>query len=90
MKNQAVGVYVLMEYKLGQTTMRKSGLEIPSEMEDRFVLGTIVSASDSIGKEEFGLEAGQEVLFDKHAGQKKRIEGKDYLIVTCRDIAMII
>lgn len=90
MVKQAVGIYVLIKHKTGQTRMRKSGLEIPTEMEDRFVLGEIVSASESIGKEEFGLEAGQEILYDKHAGRSVRIEGEDYLMVTCRDIAMIV
>jgi co-chaperonin GroES (HSP10) len=90
MTKQAVGLYVLIKHKAGQTRMRKSGLEIPTEMEDRFVLGEIISASTSIGKEEFGLEAGQQVLYDKHAGRQVRVEGEDYLMVTCRDVALIV
>jgi len=78
-----------MKHRPNQTQKRKSGLEIPSEMEDRFVLGDIISASESIGKQEFGLEAGQTVLYDKNAGQTLRIDGEDFKMVTCRDIAMI-
>jgi co-chaperonin GroES (HSP10) len=90
MTRQAVGIYVLIKSKAGETRMRKSGLEIPADMEDRFVTGIVVSASESIGKKEFGLEADQEVLFDKHAGRQLRLEGEDYLMVTCRDIALIL
>jgi len=90
MKKQAVGAFVLIKPKIGETRMRKSGLEVPAAMQDRFLIGDVISASEKIGKEEFGLEAGQVVLYDKHSGQKLNIEGEDYLMVTCRDVAMII
>jgi co-chaperonin GroES (HSP10) len=86
----AVGLFVLIQPRIGQTRTRKSGLEVPAALEDRFLLGQIISASEKEGKGEFGLEAGQEVLYDKHAGQKLTVAGEDYLLITCRDVALII
>ena len=90
MIKQAVGIYVLIKTKAGQTRTRKSGLHVPAALEDRFLIGEIVSASEGVGKKEFGLEAGQTVLYDKHSGQKITIEGEDYLMITCRDVGLII
>lgn len=90
MRKQAVGAFVLIKPKVGETRMRRSGIEVPAAMQDRFLTGEIISASEQIGKEEFGLESGQQILFDKHAGQKLTIEGEDYLMITCRDVAMIL
>ena len=88
---QGVGVYVLIKPVKGKMRTTASGLEIPPELNDRFIQGKIVSASENIGKQEFGLEADQEVLYDKHAGHE--IKGADnvtYRVVTCRDIAIIL
>lgn len=76
---------------MGQTRKRSSGLEIPTELSDRFLRGTITSVSEEIGAKEFGLKEGQEVLYDKHAGHEiKGVDGEDYKIITCRDVAVIL
>jgi len=88
---QAVGGYVIIQHELGQTRKRSSGLEVPSELADRFLRGKIYAASEEVGKKEFGLEAGQTVLYDKHAGHEiKGVDGVEYKIITCRDIAVIL
>jgi co-chaperonin GroES (HSP10) len=88
---QAVGGYVLIQHLVGQTRKRSSGLEVPTELADRFLRGTVVSASEEIGKKEFGLQAGQDVLYDKMAGHEiKGIDGQEYKVITVRDIAVIL
>lgn len=88
---KAVGIYVIVETVKNQTRKRKSGLEVPVELSDRFILGKIHSVSEEIGEKEFGLEAGQEILYDKHAGHElKNIEGQDFKLISCRDVAVIL
>lgn len=85
----AVGAYLIIEPIKGQTRKRASGLEIPVELEDRFIQGVVHSASP-LGKNEFGLEEGQNILYDKHAGHDiKNINGKDYKVIRCTDVAVI-
>jgi co-chaperonin GroES (HSP10) len=87
---KAVSVYLIIKKEKGQVRTSKSGLDIPAEMNDRFIKASIISASE-LGKEEFGLEAGQEVLYDKHAGHEfKGVDGESYRIITCRDVAVVL
>lgn len=68
-----------------------SGLDIPADMNDRFVQAEVISASTSIGKEEFGIEKGQTILYDKFAGHEfKGVDNKTYRAITCRDVAVIL
>lgn len=86
----AVGQYVLVEQERGVTRTSKSGLDIPTEMKDRFVPGKVISAS-KLAQEEFGITDGVTVLYDKHAGHPVRgIDGVDYKVVTVRDIAVVL
>ena len=74
----------------GEERVRKSGLVVPTKLSDRFIGGVIKSASN-VGKDEFGLEAGQHVLYDKHAGHDvKDIDGESYRVITCRDVAVVL
>ncbi|WZE63628.1 hypothetical protein PANI_CDS0109 [Maribacter phage Panino] len=85
-----VGIYVVIKPKDGAMRSTNSGLEIPTAMSDRFLQGEVISASD-VGKEEFGLEKGQNVLYDKHSGHDvPSIGDGTYRVVTCRDIAVIL
>lgn len=79
---------MVIKHVKGQTRKRRSGIEVPTELSDRFIRGEIISVSET-GKEEFGLDSGQEVLYDKHAGHEvKGVDGEDYKVITCRDIAV--
>lgn len=90
MKNQAVGVYVLIRKEIGETRKRRSGLEdTASNTEDRWIKAEILSVGQ-VGEAEFGLKAGQTVLYDKHAGQPLTIEGEKLHMITARDVALIL
>lgn len=85
---QAVESYIAIK-QTKSTRKSSSGLEIPTALSDRFIVGEIVSVSDE-GKGR-GLAEGQEVLYDKHAGHEvKNIEGMDIKLVQIRDIALIL
>lgn len=88
---RAVGIYVLIKQTKGETRQRKSGLQVPTQLSDRFVGGVIHSVSQEIGKDEFGLKEGQKILFDKHAGHDiKGTDGETYKVITCRDVAVVL
>ena len=88
---KAVGAYVIIKRKDGALRETKSGLEVPTAMSDRFLQAEIIDASAEVGKEEFGLEKGQEILYDKHAGHDfEGVDGVTYRIIGCRDVAVIL
>lgn len=88
---KGVGAFVVIKRKDGAMRTTKSGLEIPTAMSDRFLEASIISASKEVGKKDFGLEAGQDVLYDKHAGHDiQGVDGETYRIITCRDVAVIL
>ena len=74
----------------GVVRTSKSGLDIPSDIEDRFIQGVIVSSSET-GKKDFGLKDGDVVLYDKHAGNTfKGADGEEYKVIYCRDVAVVL
>ena len=88
---KGVGAFVIIKPKDGALRTTKSGLEVPTAMSDRFLQADLISASEEIGKKEFGLEAGQEILYDKHAGHDVTgADGETYRIIGCRDVAVIL
>lgn len=87
---RAVGQYILVEKEKGVTRTSKSGLDIPTEMKDRFIPGKVISAS-KLAQEEFGIMDGVTILYDKHAGHPVRgVDGIDYKVVTVRDVAVVL
>lgn len=88
---KAVGQFVIIKVKDGALRTTKSGLEVPTAMSDRFLQADLISASKEIGKDEFGLEAGQEILYDKHAGYDiPGPDGTTYRLISCRDVGVIL
>jgi co-chaperonin GroES (HSP10) len=87
---QAVGLFVIVKKEKAVVRTSKSGLDIPTDMEDRFLKGTIISVSELVMKD-FGIKNGDIILFDKHSGNEfKGIDGEIYKVITCRDIAVIL
>lgn len=90
MQNQAVGQYVLIKKALGEERKRRSGLvDTASNTEDRWVKADVISVGQ-IGEAEFGLKAGQTVLYDKHAGQPLTIKGEKFHMIRATDVAIIL
>ena len=88
---KGVGSFVIIKPKDGALRTTRSGLEVPTAMSDRFLQADLISASEDVGKKEYGLEAGQEILYDKHAGHDVNgVDGVTYRVITCRDIAVIL
>lgn len=87
---KAVGIYVVINQLRNQERESNSGLLKSPEILDRFLTGEVIACS-AIGKEQFGIEEGQRVLFDKNAGHHiPSPDGEYHKVVTCNDIAVIL
>ena len=87
---KAVGNYLVIKQIRAQERESNSGLLKSPEILDRFLRGIIISSSN-VGKEHFGLQAGQEVLFDKNAGHQIPDPSGDIVkVVQCTDVAVIL
>jgi co-chaperonin GroES (HSP10) len=64
-------------------------MDTASTTEDRWIKADIISTG-SVGKSDFGLEDGQTVLYDKHAGQPLTIEGEKYHMIKATDVALVL
>ncbi len=88
---KGVGTWVILKPKDGVMRESKSGLDVPTAMSDRFLQADLIHASEEVGKVEYGLEAGQVVLYDKNSGfDFPDSKGETYRIVRCSDIAVIL
>ena len=64
------------------------GLIIPDTAKEKPLAGKVVAAGP--GTSEVKMEAGDQVLYGKYAGQEIQIDGVDYLIMKQSDILAII
>ena len=72
----------------------KSGIVLPDTAKEKPQEGTVVSVGsgrvlDDGTKVPMDVKKGNKVLYGKYAGTEIKIEGKDYLIVSERDILAI-
>jgi chaperonin GroES len=79
---------------LERQEMTKSGIVLPDTAKEKPQEGTIVSVGSGRVLEDgtkvpMEVKKGNKVLYGKYAGTEIKIEGKDYLIVSERDILAI-
>ena len=72
----------------------KSGIVLPDTAKEKPQEGTVVSVGsgrflDDGTKVPMEVKKGQKVLYGKYSGSEIKIEGKDYLIVSEKDILAI-
>jgi len=72
----------------------KSGIVLPDTAKEKPQEGTVVSVGSGRVLEDgtkvpLEVKAGNKVLYAKYSGTEIKIEGKDYLIVSERDILAI-
>ena len=88
-----LGDRVLVE-PLERDEVTKSGIVLPDTAKEKPQEGTIVSVGsgrvdDKGQKHALEVKAGNKVLYGKYAGTEIKIEGKDYLILSEKDILAI-
>jgi chaperonin GroES len=88
-----LGDRVLVE-PLEREEVTSSGIVLPDTAKEKPQEGTIVSVGsgrvdDKGQKHALEVKAGNKVLYGKYAGTEIKIEGKDYLILSEKDILAI-
>ncbi|CAH1852411.1 MULTISPECIES: co-chaperone GroES [Convivina] len=71
------------------------GIVLASSANEKPVTGKVVAVGTGLvatdgSKHELTVKSGDEVLFDKYAGQEVSFEGQDYLVLHEKDIVAII
>ena len=88
-----LGDRVLVE-PLEREDVTKSGIVLPDTAKEKPVEGTVISVGsgrvdDKGQKHEIEVKAGDKVLYGKYSGNEIKIEGKDYLILSEKDLLAI-
>ena len=86
---------VLVTLDEGEQTTA-SGLVIPDTAKEKPQQGTVIAVgpgkrSDSTGEIiQLDVKAGDTVLFSKYGGTEVKVDGKDYLILSARDLLAVV
>ena len=88
-----LGDRVLVE-PLEAEEVTKSGIYLPDTAKEKPQEGTVVSVGtgrvdDKGTRHALEVKAGNKVLYGKYSGTEIKIEGKEYLIVSERDILAV-
>ena len=84
----AIGRYVIVKKAPQQTRRTETGFDLSVEKNDRFIQGTVVSASELA--KEAGIKDGDIVLYDKFASNDFLAPNGDLMkTVTITDIAVV-
>ena len=80
---------VLVEPAQAETTTA-SGIIIPDTAQEKPQKGTVVAVGDGKKDEPLTVKVGDTVLYGKYSGTELKFEGKDYLIMSEKDILAIV
>ena len=80
---------VLIE-PLEAETKTASGIIIPDTAKEKPQKGNVVAVGDGTKDNPVTVKIGQTVLYGKYSGTELKFEGKDYLIMSEKDILAVI
>ena len=85
---KAIGWFILIEEIKESVKTTDGGLLLTDAhtQDIRYVQGKVITP----GTEVKGVEAGDIVLYDRHAGHGIEVDGEFYLIIQERDIALVL
>lgn len=80
---------------LAKEEVTKSGIVLPDTVKEKPQEGKVVAVGtgktlDNGQKVAVEVKVGDNVIFSKYAGTEVKVEGKDYLVISERDILAII
>ncbi|WP_425060270.1 10 kDa chaperonin [Sporomusa carbonis] len=80
---------------LAKEEVTKSGIVLPDTVKEKPQEGKIVAVGsgktlDNGQKVALDVKVGDKIIFSKYAGTEVKVEGKEYLIISERDILAII
>ncbi|MHB8621439.1 MAG: co-chaperone GroES [Chloroflexota bacterium] len=88
-----LGDRVLVE-PMEREEMSKGGIVLPDTAKEKPQEGTVISVGtgrvdDKGTRHEVEVKAGNKVLYGKYSGTEIKLEGKDYLILSEKDILAV-
>lgn len=66
------------------------GLYIPDTAKEKPLAGTVIAVGPGTSEIKMEVKVGDKVLYGKYAGTEVTVDGKDYLIMSQKDILAII
>lgn len=89
-----LGDRVVIQVLEGELTT-KSGIALPDTAKEKPQEGEVVAVGtgkvlDNGQRASMDVKAGDKIIFSKYAGTEVKIDGKEYLIVSERDILAIV
>ncbi|SDF11602.1 co-chaperone GroES [Sporomusa acidovorans] len=80
---------------LAKEEVTKSGIVLPDTVKEKPQEGKIIAVGtgktlENGQKVALDVKAGDKVIFSKYAGTEVKVEGKEYLIISERDILAVI
>lgn len=95
MKLQPLGDRVVVEAKDDLEARTPSGLVIPDTAKEKPQIGVVVAAGpgaldENGGRLPMDVKEGDKVLYSKYAGTEVKLEGKEYLVLSARDLLAIV
>lgn len=67
-----------------------SGLYIPQTAQEKTQIGTVVAVGEGTDKIKMIVKVGDRVMHDKYAGTSVKSDGKEFLILSMKDVLAII
>ncbi len=95
MKLQPLGDRVVVEAKDDLESRTPSGLVIPDTAKEKPQIGSVVAVgpgalNDDGERMPMDVKKGDKVLYSKYAGTEVKLEGKEYLVLSARDLLAIV
>lgn len=67
-----------------------SGLYIPQTAQEKTQIGVVIAVGEGTDKVKMSVKAGDRVMHDKYSGTSVKADGKEYLILSMKDVLAII
>ena len=67
-----------------------SGLYIPQTAQEKTQIGVVVAVGEGTDKVKMSVKAGDRVMHDKYSGTSVKADGKEYLILSMKDVLAVI
>ena len=67
-----------------------SGLYIPQTAQEKTQIGVVVAVGEGTDKVKMSVKAGDRVMHDTYSGTSVKADGKEYLILSMKDVLAVI
>ena len=95
MKLRPLGDRVVVEAKDELEQRTASGLVIPDTAKEKPMIGEVIAVGPGAVNDDgkrlpMDVKEGDKVLYSKYAGTEVKLEGKEYLVLSARDVLAVV